>query len=63
MAYEICHLVISFMLFSDISRSFVSCAPSVLIPFVLSVLICHLVSYANFKIPWHMLCYIGKRER
>ncbi len=29
MAYEICHLVISFMLFSDISRSFVSCAPSV----------------------------------
>ena len=26
MAYEICHLVISFMLFSDISRSFVSCA-------------------------------------
>ncbi len=28
MAYEICHLVISFMLFSDISRSFGSCVPT-----------------------------------
>lgn len=38
-------------------------ASYILIPFILSALSDTLSATLNFTIPWHMLCYDGKRER